>query len=333
MTVLVTGGNGFLGRPLVRALLQGGHRVRVLTRRVEAGVHPRGVEQLCGDITDPASLPPALADVETVYHAAAVVPARGGGARLWDTNVDGTRHVAEACVQAGVRRLVLVSSVGVYRAPLPARVPESAPSGGTDLYGRSKTEAEAVARAVCRGRVELVVARPCQIYGPMDASGYTRRLLRLVGGTLVPVAGWSGRGFSLVHVDDVVDALCLAGLAQDLGGAVFNIASDAPVTLPQLAEVHATVLARKRLSVRLPIPASALRGALTLRWMAGNVRHGGLAEIKSYAPGHTHGSLLLGGPLYDTTAARQLLGFRACRTPEQVWPELLEAEAAEREAG
>src|SRR5215467_7497554 len=128
MIILVTGASGFLGRHLVDKLLLRDNAVRTLSR--SNGDFPPHVKQIQGDIKDGTLLEAAMAGVETVYHAAAMVPGSGSDTRMWDTNVNGTRRVAEACLRAGVRRLVLVSSVAVYKPPLPDLVTESAPIGG-----------------------------------------------------------------------------------------------------------------------------------------------------------------------------------------------------------
>ena len=321
MAALVTGASGLVGRHLVQTLVEHGQQVRALSRRPLADARPAGAEGLSADVNDEAALVAAMAGIATVYHAAGVVPARGS-ASMWETNVGGTCKVALASVRAGVRRLVLVSSVAAYRPPLDDVVPESAPTGGGDLYGRSKAEAEARARRICRHALELVIVRPCQIYGPGDGSGYTRRLLKLSASPLLPVAGWSGRAFSLIHVRDVVAALHAAGEVGAAGSAVFNVAPESGVTLPELAHIHAS-LRRGRAGLRLPIPAVALRAALSLRSMAAGRSQPGSPAWKSYAAGHTHGSLLLGGPLYDSSRARAVLGFRAATTLECGLSELL----------
>lgn len=321
MAALVTGASGFVGRHLVQTLVEHGQQVRALSRTPLVDVRRAGAEGLSADVNDEAALVAAMAGVATVYHAAGVVPARGSAA-MWETNVGGTCKVALASVRAGVRRLVLVSSVAAYRPPLDDVVSESAPTGGANLYGRSKTEAEAGALRICRHALELVIVRPCQVYGPGDTSGYTRRLLRLAALPLLPIVGWSGRAFSLIHVRDVVAALHAAGEVGAADGAVLNIAPDARVNLPELARIQASLQCR-RAGLRLPLPAVALRTALSLRSLAvGSSQPGGPAW-KSYAAGHTHGSLLLGGPLYDSARARAVLGFRAQTTLDRGLSELL----------
>jgi len=327
MTILVTGASGFLGRHLVDRLLLREYAVRTLSRSQGGGLQPH-VEHIQGDIKDVTSLEAAMAGVETVYHAAAMVPGAGSDAQMWDTNVIGTRNVAQACLRAGVRRLVLVSSVAVYNAPLPDLVSDSAPVGGGTIYGRSKAMAEVVATDICRGRLELVIARPCQIFGTMDRTGFTRKLLRLVKSPLLPVAGLSGRSFSLIHVSDVADGLCAAGERKgkdkDIDGAIINLASKKRTSLIELASIYAQLVGRKTRGTKVPIPESILRAAMSLRWAARNLAQGRRdRRFGAYGAGSTHGSILLGGPLYDIQRAMTLLDFSPKITFEQGLLELI----------
>jgi nucleoside-diphosphate-sugar epimerase len=278
-----------------------------------------------------ALLEAAMSGVETVYHAAAMVPGFGSDTEMWDTNVNGTRNVAEACLRAGVRRLVLVSSVAVYKAPLPDLVSESAPVGGGTVYGRSKAMAEIVATDTCRGRLELVIARPCQIFGTMDRTGFTKKLLRLVKSPLLPVAGLRGRSLSLIHVSDVADGLCAAGERKDIDGAIVNLASKKRTSLIELASIYSGLVGKKARGFKVPIPESILRAAMSLRSAA---RHSAQARLGShfeaYGARSTHGSILLGGPLYDIQKAMALLDFGPKITFEQGLIELIGDEAVQR---
>jgi nucleoside-diphosphate-sugar epimerase len=329
MTILVTGASGFLGRHLVDRLLLRGYSVRALSR--SHGGLPPHVQHFQGDIKDLTLLEAAMAGVVTVYHAAATVPGSGSDTQMWDTNVIGTRNVAEICLRAGVRRLVLVSSIAVYEAPLPDVVFESAPVGGVTMYGRSKAMAETAATDVCRGRLELVIARPCQIFGTMDRTGFTKKLLRLLKSPFLPVAGLRGRSFSLIHVSDVADGLCAAGERKQIDGAIINLASTKKTSLIELASIYSKLVGKKARGIRVPFPESMLRAAMALRWAARNfaqARRGSL--FGAYGPRSTHGSILLGGPLYDIQNAIALLDFSPKITCEQGLLELISDEAAMR---
>jgi nucleoside-diphosphate-sugar epimerase len=330
MTILVTGASGFLGRHLVDRLLLREYAVRTLSRS-HGGSLPPHVEHIQGDILDGTLLEAAMAGVEKVYHAAAMVPGSGSDTRLWDTNVNGTRNVAQACLRAGVRRLVLVSSVAVYKPPLPDLVSESAPVGGGLIYGQSKAMAEIVATDICRGRLELVIARPCQIFGTMDRTGFSKKLLRLVKSPLLPVAGPRGYSFSLIHVADVADGLCAAGERKDIDGAIINLASKKRTSLVELALIYAKLVGRKARGTKVQIPESILRAAMSLRRPARNLAQGLRGSLfGAYGARFTHGSILLGGPLYDIQKAITLLDFSPKMTFEQGLLKLIGEEAIKR---
>jgi len=330
MTILVTGASGFLGRHLVDRLLRREYAVRTLSRSHAGGLPPH-VEHIQGDIKDQTLLEGAMAGVETVYHAAATVPGAGSDTQMWDTNVIGTRSVAQACLRTGVRRLVLVSSIAVYKAPLPDLVSESASVGGVTIYGRSKAMAETVATDTCRGRLELVIARPCQIFGTMDRTGYTKKLLRLVKSPLLPIAGRRGRSFSLIHVSDVADGLCAAGERKNIDGVIVNLASKKRTSSIELASIYCKLVGKKARGTKVPIPESILRAAMSLRWAARNFAQGRRDSLfGAYGARSTHGSILLGGPLYDTQTATTLLEFSPKITFEQALFELIGEEAVER---
>jgi nucleoside-diphosphate-sugar epimerase len=329
MTILVTGASGFLGRHLVDSLLLREYAVRTLSRS-HAGL-PLHVQHIQGDIKDLTLLEAAMSGVDTVYHAAAMVAGSGSDTQMWDTNVNGTRSVAQACIRAGVRRLVLVSSITVYKAPLPDLVSESAPLGGGTTYGRSKAVAETVATDICRGRLELVIARPCQVFGTMDRTGFTKKLLRLVKSPLLPVAGLKGLGFSLIHVSDVVDGLCAAGECKGIDGVIVNLASMQKTSLLELASIYCRLVGKKSRGTKIPLPESFLRAAMSLQWAAKNFARAGRDSLfGTYGPRSTHGSIFLGGPLYDIQKAMTLLDFSPKITFEQGLLELIREEAVQR---
>ncbi len=330
MTILVTGATGFLGRHLVYRLLLREYAVRTLSRS-HGGALPPHVEHIQGDIRDVTLLESAMAGVETVYHAAAMVPGSGSDTLMWDTNVIGTRSVAQACLCAGVRRLVLVSSVAVYKAPLPDLVSESAPVGCGLIYGRSKAMAEIVATDICRGQLELVIARPCQIFGTMDRTGFTQKLLRLVKSPWLPVAGLRGRSFSLIHVSDVADGLCAAGERKDIDGAIINLASEKRTSLIDLASIYSKLVGKKTRGTKVPIPESILRAAMSLKRAARNLAQGQRDSLfGAYGARSSHGSILLGGPLYDIQQAITLLNFSPRITFEEGLLEIIGEEAVKR---
>src|SRR5690554_915924 len=117
-SALVTGVSGTVGPTLVRHLLAAGHRVRVLLRsEPEAGLLSAEAEQMRGDVTDAASLIPAVEGVDVVFHLAAKLHINNPSPELAKeyhrVNVEGTRNVARAAREAGVRRFIHFSTINV----------------------------------------------------------------------------------------------------------------------------------------------------------------------------------------------------------------------------
>ncbi len=191
MEVLVTGSTGFLGSHLVEALGRAGHRVRALhrpTSRLEA-LAGLNYQPALGDLLDPASLAAAMAGVEWVFHPAAVADYwKRGTDLLYRVNVEGTRNLLAAALEARVKRVVFTSSVaalglgGERPAPdvlidethrfdlLPERFP----------YGHSKHLAEEeVAEFVAQG-LEAVIVNPAIILGPRDLNFISGSLIKEV---------------------------------------------------------------------------------------------------------------------------------------------------------
>ena len=173
---VVTGATGLLGNVLVRTLAaQGAGPVRVLARSTSdlAPLAGLDVEIVTGDVRDPASLAPAFAGADVVFHLAGVVSiARGGFRRLRQTNVEGTLNVLKACREAGVRRLVYCSSIHAFAVPTGGGclTEESLvdPGRATGAYDRSKAEATLAVREAIKQGLDAVMVFPTGIIGPYD---------------------------------------------------------------------------------------------------------------------------------------------------------------------
>jgi dihydroflavonol-4-reductase len=175
LKVLVTGGTGFVGSQIVAALVRRGDRVRVLRRANSSLIALEGLEteHAIGDILEPESVTRAVAGCDLVFHVAALSSYwRAQRAQVYRVNVEGTRVVMDACVAAGVPRVVHTSSaaaVGIPRDGRPAdeRMPFDALSRSF-AYADSKHQAEGeVYRAIERG-LPAVIVNPVAIIGPGD---------------------------------------------------------------------------------------------------------------------------------------------------------------------
>jgi nucleoside-diphosphate-sugar epimerase len=179
--VLVTGGGGFLGTAIVRALLARGDRVRSFSRSAHAGLQALGIEQVSGDIADPEALSRACAGMEAVFHTAAKPPPWGRYADYHRTNVLGTQNVIAACRRNAVPRLIHTSTPSVvFDGRNLEGVNESAPypQRHASAYAATKALAERAVTAAAGAGLATIVLRPHQIWGPGDPHFVPRILSR-----------------------------------------------------------------------------------------------------------------------------------------------------------
>ncbi len=214
----------------MRELLARGHAVRVLVRRDTRGLEGLIVERIDGDLGDGESLRRAFSGVDVVFHAAGRISVEKSDApRLFETNVEGTRHVITACRACGTQRLVHFSSVEalshgqsgpvVHGALETLEAPEDWPlvdGSSRDPYSASKAEGERVVRRAIEGGLDAVILYPTGVIGPFDfkPSMMGRAILALARGefpALVP------GGFDWVDVRDVAQAAVTAAEAARPG--------------------------------------------------------------------------------------------------------------------
>ncbi len=228
--MFVSGATGFIGSRLAERLAAEGAHVKMLVRDPVKGrsLSNKGINIYWGDITYPESLPPAMRGCQIVFHCAA---ATGGSIEEAQAgNVVGTRNIVECARQAGVQRVVHISSIAVYGSDLPPIVDETQPYAKKgSAYALTKAEGEQVALHLGKELgVQVVVARPTCVYGPGSPT-WTLRFFRKIQNERIPLVKGGAGIVNLVYIDDVVDALLLAALSDSAVGESFNI-SGQPVT-------------------------------------------------------------------------------------------------------
>src|SRR5215475_8962362 len=252
MSVLVTGGGGFIGSHLVEALLQRGASVRVLdnlttghrANLAEVLAHPDGQQGFTfieGDVTDRKTVREAIKGVEYVLHQAALPSVQRSVEDPLTSNlvnVEGTLNVLVAAQDAGVRRVVYASSSSVYGDSPQLPKVEHMASNPLSPYAVSKLAAEAYCRAFTRVySLETVSLRYFNVFGPRQdpSSLYAAVLPRFIEALLDrrrPVVygnGTQSRDFTFI--DNVVQANLLALEAEGVGGEAFNIACGESINL------------------------------------------------------------------------------------------------------
>lgn len=311
--VAITGATGNVGSSLVELLARDPRVGRVLgiARRLPDRELP-GVEWRRADV-ESADLTRLFDGVDAVVHLAwRIQPSRDLNA-LWLTNVLGSARVFEAAAAAGVRSLVVASSVGVYSAgPRDERVSESWPRDGvpTSFYARHKAELERRLDAIeaAGAPARIVRLRPALTFKRGAASGIRRLFLgpffpgSLAGSRFVPfIPALPGLAFQAVHTDDVAEAYRLA-IHSELGGA-FNVAAE-PVldteTLSRLAHARP-----------VPLPTGLVRAGASAGWRL---------RLQPTPPGWVDMGLEV--PLMDSSRAREELGWEPRRTAVEALEDL-----------
>lgn len=224
-TCLVTGGAGYLGRALVKALSARGCRVVVLDP-AEATFEEPGVTQVRGDLRDRALLDGALRGVDVVFHGAAIIELaqyapKAVKERVHAVNVDGTRLLLERAEAAGVGRFVQTSSIATVMNNGHAGEGEAQPySTEPNLYAVTKIAAEKLVRGH-RGRMQTCSLRPGGIYGPGERNQLLRpSFAEYKNGNPITIIGEGTSRLDYTHIDNLVDAHLRAADRLVEGGPV-----------------------------------------------------------------------------------------------------------------
>ena len=219
----ISGGAGFLGLHLARRLADS-HKVRTLDLAPldEPSLEGR-VDELRGDIRDPARARELVAGASILVHAAAALPISGARDEIRSVNVEGTATLLAAALEARVRRVVFISTTAVYGIPETHPIDESAPLHGVGHYGRSKIEAEEVLREFERRGLAAVVIRPKTFIGPERLGVFEILFDWIREGRRIYVLGSGRNRYQLLAVEDLVDAIALAASKRTAAGETLNI--------------------------------------------------------------------------------------------------------------
>ena len=203
--IAVTGGTGFIGREVIRRLLENGWPVRALTRRSDPGLERIGVATIGGALEDEASLARLVEGATAVVHCAGVVAASSPAAFRLVNAVGAARVMAAAAATSTRPRFLLVSSLAAREPALSA-------------YASSKRLGEDQVRRAADKRVDLCILRPPAVYGPGDRA--TLPIFRQLRRGLLFVPAVAEARFSLIYVEDLADLVIRLLRQSDWGGVV-----------------------------------------------------------------------------------------------------------------
>jgi NADH dehydrogenase len=244
MKVFVTGGSGFVGREILRQLHAAGHSIRLLARhpnskhvqqdaaRFNAQIHP-------GNVLDPASLTPGLANIDAIIHLVGIISELGSNT-YENVHTRGTQNMVTAAQQAGVKRFLQMSALGT-RPKAIAR------------YHQSKWAAEEIVR---RSGLDWTIFRPSIIYGPDDQ--FINLFARISKfSPVLPVIGGGQSKLQPVPVADVASSFVRALMEPQSIGQTYDLAGRDILSFVEVLDAILAVTNRKRL--KLPIPMGLAR--------------------------------------------------------------------------
>ena len=269
-TVLVTGANGFIGHTLCAELARREYRVRGAVRDLSRSIGPHCKLAVVGDIGPVTEWSSALDGVDAVVHLAARVHVMRESAtnaleafRL--VNVAGTERLARAALDAGVKRLVYVSSIKVNGEGTDhnASFSETDAPAPQDPYGVSKWEAEQALHRIAKiSDLEIVIVRPPLVYGPGVGGNFVRLLNWVRRGVHLPLASVHNRR-SLIYVGNLVDALIACVTHAHAKGNSYLVSDDDNASTVELIQRIAAAMGKKSRFFRLPKAALMSLGVLT----------------------------------------------------------------------
>lgn len=275
-TSFVTGGTGFVGASVVRALLERGDRVIALARAGAAMDNLQGldVEVRTGDLTDSESIVRAMEGADEVYHVGAAYTFWSPRPEeMYAANISGTKNVMDAALRHGVSRVVYTSTVGaIGLAWQPKPCDETTPMDPGQLtshYKRSKFEAELAALSYVARGLPLVVVNPAAPVGPYDIKP-TPTGQMIVDFLQGRTPAYVDTGLNIVHVRDVAMGHLLAAEKGRIGERY--ILGHRNMTLQEIFATLARITGRRAPRVKIPYTVALAAGTVST-WVADHITH------------------------------------------------------------
>jgi nucleoside-diphosphate-sugar epimerase len=260
-----------------------------------------GVQLAIGDLRDDAAVARACEGVDVVYNVAAIYRQAGVNSETYRAvNATAIGRLVSAAADAGVRRVVHCSTVGVHGDVQHPPATEDAPLRPGDVYQETKLEGERLARETgARRGIEVTIVRPTGIYGPGD-----RRLLRMFRGVArqrFPILGNGDIYYHLTYIDDLVQGFRLCAERKEAANRTYIIAGGEVTTLNELVGIVARVAGVRPPSIHLPVWPF---------WVAGALCEAVCVPLGLEPPLYRRRvDFFTKSRAFDTTRARQELGY------------------------
>lgn len=308
--VLVTGANGHLGNNLVRLLISKGYQVRASVRNIKNRKPFEGLdcEVVQADITDKSSMIQALRGVDTSYAVGAVFKlwAKNPQKEIYDVNMEGCKVMIEAAAEAGVKRIVYVSSIAAldYTKGIPISEGSGYNPDRRDMYYNSKNDGEKLAFELAKKHnIELVAVLPSAMIGGViaDRLSNSNEILKAILNNKLPIE--TKITLNWIDVNDVAEG-CILAATKGQSGERYILANEKCMTITESIKLANELFPELRLKKPLPVPKFVLFAFGALLSLA--------AKISGKAPAMTTKEVNMFYGLvqdFDISKARRELGF------------------------
>ena len=258
MRVLVTGGAGFIGRYIVKFLIENGNVVTIFdnfsnsSKKSISDLIDIGVKVIEGDITKPIEILNAVKNHEIVIHLAAKISVQESirnPSETFRVNVDGTKNVLHACEKNNIKKLIVASSSAVYGESLPnIKLTEKSKTNPISPYGQSKVKMEQIIKNfVSKHNINCIILRFFNIYGVGQSDEYagviTKFIKKINQNKPLEIFGDGLQTRDFVSVYDIINLIHNV-ISNDKSGT-YNIASGKIVTIKELAEMIISISGKK----------------------------------------------------------------------------------------
>jgi nucleoside-diphosphate-sugar epimerase len=323
--ILVTGATGFIGKNLVDVLLRHGAHIHVMVRDVSKArklLPHHGIHFIPGDLVNPRSWHEAI-NADTIFHLAGYAHAISDlDNRSSDVHknitVDGTQHLLNAAVRAGVKRFIFASSVKAMSEETGSLcLDESSPAKPGSVYGHAKLKAEELVLAMGEKHgMHVCNLRLAMVFGPHNKGNLPRMIAAIDQGRFPPLPEVNNKR-SMVHVNDVIQGMLLAAENPAACGKTYILTDGHIYSTRQIYISICTALGRR--IPRWTLPVGMLNIAAKLGDIAGRIQ-GGRSALDSETL-----RKLIGSACYSSGKITKELGYCPTRTLQDALPEMIAA--------
>lgn len=251
MNAFVTGGTGFIGSHLADHLIDHPDfdEVRCLVRNREKWLENKPYIKVSGDLHSIRAIEDALSGTDIVFHLAGLVKAPTQQ-EFDHANVDATENLIRLAHKAGIKKMVILSSLAAAGPSFGRPISEHDPLQPVSMYGISKKRMEEMIHRVAPKEMSVTILRPPAVYGPREDQIYT--LFKMMNYGIAPIVGDGNHPeLSIVYVEDVIRGIMKAAGQTTPGVHTYFISGEEIANWNRIRDIVTTVLGKKNIALRL----------------------------------------------------------------------------------